>query len=195
MRYTTCIILLSLAALMPSLAAQTFDIEVFSDPQKYGWNTFEQRSEAQARLLERQQLLQVFRMQRLDAATNVAKSAIAPGWGHFSAQSYTKGQVLLGIQVILLGSSFYFYDQAMENYNRYKQASQIDQMNQAYNDALEPYRFAQAFFGLFAIVWGYTLFDTYMVTEEYNAGLWNVIVEEYNRGTVQLTPTGISVRF
>jgi len=177
------------------LRAQEFDMESFTDPDKYGWGTFEQRREAQDELLARQQLLQIYRMQRLPAATNVAKSAIAPGWGHFSAQSYTKGQVLLGMQIVLLGSSFYFYDQAMENYNKYKKATQIDKMNQAYNDSLEPYRYAQVFFGLYTIVWAYTLYDTYQVTEEYNAGLWQRIVQEYNRSKVQLTPAGVSVRF
>jgi len=178
-----------------SLAAQEFNMEEFTDPSKYGWGTFEQRQEAQNDLLARQQLLQVYRMQRLPAAANVAKSAIAPGWGHFSAQSYTKGQVLLGMQIVLLGSSFYFYDQAMENYNKYKKATQIDKMNQAYNDSLEPYRYAQVFFGLYTLVWAYTLYDTYQVTEEYNAGLWQRIIQEYNRSKVQLTPTGVSVRF
>jgi len=184
-----------LAVFALSLSAQEFDIDKFSDPQKYGWDTFDQRFAAQDNLLQRQQLLQVYRMQRLDAATNVAKSAFAPGWGHFSAHSYTKGQVLLAAQVVLLGSSFYFYDQAMEKYDLYKKSTQIDEMNQAYNDALEPYRYAQAFFGLFVIVWGYTLWDTYQVTEEYNAHLWSDIIDEYNRGAVQITPTGVSVRF
>ena len=185
---------LLLGILLPMLA-QDFDIQTFSDPQKYGWEDFEDRFEAQHSMLERQKLLQIYRMQKLDPATNVAKSAIAPGWGHFSAQSYTKGQILLGAQVVLLGSAFYFYDQAMDKYDEYKHANQINAMNQAYNDALEPYRYAQAFFGLFCVVWGYTLWDTYMATEEYNANLWHTIFEEYNRGAVQLSPTGISVRF
>ena len=186
---------MALCAITAALDAQDFDMQTFSDPAKYGWDNFDQRFAAQDELMNRQQLLQIYRMQKLDASTNIAKSAIAPGWGHFSAQSYTKGQILLGLQVVLLGSSLYFYDTAMEKYDEYKNATQIDDMNQAYNDALKPYRYSQAFFGLWIIVWGYTLWDTYQVTEEFNADLWRDIINEYNRGAVQLTPTGISVRF
>ena len=182
-------------SLLANLFAQDFDLEKFSDPKKYGWEDFEERNQAKMDLQERQRLLQLYRMNRLTTAGNLAKSAIVPGWGHFSAKSYTKGQILLGLEVILFGSSLYFYDQAMENYDKYKNANQIDEMDQYYNDSLEPYRYAQAFLGLGIVVWIYTLWDTVNVTEEYNSNLWNDIIREYNRQNIIITPTGISVRF
>ncbi len=187
--------ILIMACLFSILFAQDFDLEKFTDPQKYGWDDFEQRNEAKMDLQERQRLLQIYRMNKLTAAGSLAKSALIPGWGHFSAKSYTKGQILLGMEVVLLGSSLYFYDQAMDSYDKYKNSDQIDEMNQNYNDALEPYRYSQAFLGLAILVWAYTLYDTVNVTEDYNSNLWNDIIREYNRQNVIITPTGISVRF
>ncbi len=186
---------LILFCVLSSLSAQDFDLEKFTDPQKYGWEDFEERNHAKMDLQERQRLLQLYRMNRLTTAGNLAKSAIVPGWGHFSAKSYTKGQIFLGLEVVLFGSALYFYDQAMENYDKYKNADQVDEMNQSYNDALEPYRYSQAFLGLGILVWIYTLYDTINVTDEYNSNLWSDIIREYNRQNVIITPTGISVRF
>ncbi len=188
-------LILIITCMFSILLAQDFDLEKFTDTQKYGWEDFEQRNLAKMDLQERQRLLQIYRMNRLTTAGNLAKSAIVPGWGHFAAQSYTKGQILLGLEVVLLGSSLYFYDQAMDSYDKYQKADQIDEMNQYYNDSLEPYRYSQAFLGLAVIVWIYTLYDTINVTEDYNSNLWNDIIREYNRQNVIITPTGISVRF
>ncbi len=188
-------IIFFVACLFSILLAQDFDLEKFSDPQKYGWKDFEERNLAKMDIQERQRLLQIYRMNRLTSAGSLAKSALIPGWGHFSAKSYTKGQILLGMEVVLLGSSLYFYDQAMDSYDKYKKADQIDDMNQHYNDALEPYRYSQAFLGLAVLVWIYTLYDTVNVTEDYNSNLWNDIIREYNKQNIIITPTGISVRF
>lgn len=187
-----------LLVLVTSLAAQsdqTFDLESFTDPDKYGWGEFEERRQAQRDLLAREKLLQIYQMEKLSVAANVSKAAVAPGWGHFTAEYYTKGQILLGLHVIFLGSTIYFYDQAMIHYDKYKEATQIEQMRQHYNDALTPYRFAQAFGGLWVLVWGYTIYDTFRVTDDYNASLWDKIISEYQESNFRLTPTGFIWRF
>jgi hypothetical protein len=178
-----------------ALSAQEFDLDKFSNPAKYNWNDLSTRQQAQDNLLERQKLLQVYQMSHLNMATNLGKSAMIPGWGHFSAQSYTKGQILLGLEIVMVGSSLYFYDQAMESYNKYKSATQIDDIHQYYNDSLKPYRTSQVFLGMAVVVWGYTLYDTYNETEKYNANQWTKIMNEYNRNNLQISPTGISWRF
>jgi hypothetical protein len=178
-----------------ALAAQDFDINQFSDPAKYNWKDLGERQDAQNELLERQKLLQIYQANRLSLATNLGKSAVIPGWGHFSAESYTKGQILMGLEIVVVGTSLYYYDQAMESYDKYKNATQVDEINQFYNDAQSPYRASQAFMGLAVIIWGYTLYDTYNETEQYNSRLWNKIMTEYNRKNLQITPVGISWRF
>jgi hypothetical protein len=191
----SALFVLLLLGLLPALSAQDFDMNKFSDPAKYRWDDLSTRQNVQTDLLERQKLLQIYQMGRISTAANLGKSAVMPGWGHFSAESYTKGQVLLGLEILSVGTSLYFYDQAMESYDKYKKATQIDVINQEYNDSLKPYRFSQAFLGLAVVIWGYTLYDTYNETENYNARLWNKIMTEYNRKNLQITPTGLSWRF
>jgi hypothetical protein len=90
------------------LAAQRFDVEKFSNPQKYGWETPLQQLEARQDLLQRQKLLQVYEMHKFFYRDKLIKSALVPGWTHFSAGKYSKGQIILGLEVALFVSSFYY---------------------------------------------------------------------------------------
>jgi hypothetical protein len=193
MRVTVMLLILLTIAVVAM--AQDFDMDKFSNPAKYQWDDMAKRQAAQQDLLDRQKLLQLYQVNRLSVATNIGKSALIPGWGQFAAESYTKGQVFLGLEIVMIGTSLYFYDQSMESYDKYKAAKQIDEMNQYYNDSLQPYRFSQAFLGLAVAVWGYSLYDTYNETERYNAKTWQRILTEYNKKNLQITPAGVSWRF
>ena len=132
----------------------------FSNPNKYGWKTPEIREMNRQYLKDRQHLLQLYEINKQDPTSNFIKSLILPGWGHFSSKSYSKGQILLGMEIAFWGTSYYFYDKAMEDYKKYKNATYIDDMNQFYLDARTPYMYSQGFFVLGMLVWVYTVFDT-----------------------------------
>lgn len=174
------------------LQATKFDIEKFTNPEKYGWKTPEQQKNFRKNLLARKKTLLEYNEKAQSPYQNMLKSAIAPGWGHFAAEHQTRGQIFLGMQILLFGTSLYFYDQSNEYYSKYKSATQIDKMNQYYNDAQTPYRYAQIFTALWIITWVYTVYDTVTATENYNKGLWNDLMEKNN---IQITPKGIEIRF
>jgi len=188
-------LLLFLLCLTKLVFAGEFDILKFSDPHKYGWNTRKKHLESRENLLKRQKLLQVYELNKQKISSNVIKSIIAPGWGHFSAKRYTKGQVLLGIEIILMGSSLYYYDRAMEDYDKYKNSDYIEDINNYYEDTKMPFIFSQAFFTLGLVIWAYTVYDSAVVTRDYNAELWESIIKEYNKKKLIITPTGFSLRF
>jgi hypothetical protein len=75
------------------------------------------------------------------------------------------------------------------------EATQVDEINSLYEAALEPYTLSMALFGLYALIWGYNLYDSVQATESYNGNLWNSIVDEYSSRRISITPTGIKVRF
>lgn len=175
--------------------AQNFNLEEFSNTDKYGWTTKEKQLRARGDLLDRQKLLQIYSLKKQSKTKNMIKSVFAPGWGHFSAKRYTKGEILLGIEIALFGSSLYFYDQAMEKYNKYKNANYVLDINKYYEDAKLPYLYAQGFFALGAAIWVYTIYDASLVTEDYNNELWDSIMEKYHDKNFQITPTGFSWRF
>jgi len=87
------IILLFLIIFVGTLCAEKFDIKKFSDPNKYGWDTYEKFLSAREDLQKRNNLLQIYETQKQKPIKNVIKSAIVPGWGHFSAKHYWKGQI------------------------------------------------------------------------------------------------------
>lgn len=176
-------------------AEEVFDINKFANTSKYGWMNYDERMEFRQDLFDRQKLLQIYEMKSQSITGNMIKSAIVPGWGHFSVHSYTKGQVFLGMEIVLLGSSIFLYDKAMEKYKKYKDAHQIDAIESNYDDALGPYQYSLAILSLYGLVWVYNIFDASKATEEYNSSVWDKAVKEASHGNVSLTPTGIEVKF
>ena len=174
------------------ILAQSFDIDEFSNHEKYGWKDNGDRLSFRDSLLQKQQLLQIYNMKVVNPKINLLKAAAFPGWGHFSAQSITKGQVFLSINIALLGSGYYFYDKMNENYKKYENATQIDQINQYYDQALTPYKFVQIISGLYFLFWSYNIYDVSIATDRYNTFLWQQII--YNK-KITITPNSIEVRF
>ena len=180
---------------LSTLSAEEFDIKKFSDPFKYDWNTYEKFMSARENLQTRNNLLQIFETQKQKTINNVMKSAIFPGWGHFSAKYYFKGQVLLGLEIIFLGTSYLYYDRAMDIYQKYEKATYIGDIKKYYSDAKTPYDMSQVFLGLGIIVWIYNIYDSIIVTEKYNNVLWEKILYEHQETKISISPTGLSMRF
>ena len=189
------IILLILIIFIKSLSAEEFDIKKFSDPNKYGWDTYEKFLSAREDLQKRNNLLQIYETQKQKPLSNVIKSVIVPGWGHFSAKHSWKGQILLGLEIVLLGTSYLYYDQAMDIYDKYEKATYIGDIEKYYSAAKSPYNMSQVFLGLGIIVWAYNIYDTIVVTEKYNDALWEKIIFENQDTSISISPTGLSMRF
>jgi hypothetical protein len=186
-----CFILFSVFAVY----AEDFNINKFTDPQKYGWQSWEDRMQYRSELYERQKLLQIYEIEAQSISGNMLKSAVFPGWGQFNSRYYTKGQVFLAAEIALLGTSLFFYDRAMDKYDKYKTATQIDQMNEYYHQAQTPYQYSMVFLTFATVVWAYNLFDVVQSTEDYNAGVWEKTIKTYYEAPVSLTPEGVQIRF
>lgn len=189
--------MLLLLTLLASLAiqAQTFDIQAFSDTTKYGWKDYLDRGNAREDLIRRQNLLQLYELEAQPVNANIAKSALVPGWGQFATKFNTKGTVILGTELVLLGSAMYFYDKAMYNYRLYEQATQIEDIDTYYKAAQGPYQYTYILLGFASIVWVYNIFDVVQSTEDYNADLWREIQKRQASSPVQVSANGITVRF
>jgi hypothetical protein len=187
------LIIIILTVLSINIYAKDFNIMDFSRPDKYGWNTFEKRQKAVNDLANRQKLLQLYEMEKQDIVGNVMKSVIIPGWGQYHAKDYSKGQVFLGLETVMLLTSYYLYEQSMNKYDRYKHATQIDEIHRLYNDASRPYRFAQTFFGAYLAILVYNCYDSIDTTNKYNAKIWEKI--EKKSLDISITPTGLTLRF
>lgn len=188
-------LIIFLACLNSIAFAQKFDVEKFSDPAKYNWLTPQSQLQARYDLQQRQKLLQVYEMNKLNYRSNVIKSAFVPGWTHFSAGKYAKGQIILGLEVALFVSSFYYYDQAMNYYDKYKTSDYIGDLEDYYEKTKAPWRNSQLFFGLGLMVWAYNIYDTFLVVDEYNTDLWQKIYLDYHNKKLSVTPSGITYRF
>ena len=176
-------------------AAEEFNIEKFSDTAKYNWENMKDRCEARDDLNSRQKLLQIYELNKQQIVTNVIKSALAPGWGHYSSRNYTKGHAFIASEIVLFGTSYYFFNQAMDDYHNYEDSHYIGDIKQLYLDANSNYKYSQLFFSLGAIVWMYTIYDSISATQEYNQVLWNDLFNKLHSQRVIITPTGITVRF
>ena len=188
-------LIIAVLLLATLLAAEEFDIKEFSNPTKYNWNNMKDRITAREDLDNRQKLLQIYELNKQKVINNMIKSAFAPGWGHYSSHNYTKGHTFIASEIVLFGTSFYFYNQAMDDYHNYEDSHYIGDIKQLYLDANSNYKNSQLFFGLGAIVWMYTIYDSISATQEYNQNLWNNLSNKLNSQRVIITPTSIIVRF
>jgi hypothetical protein len=189
------ILLLSIISSYSLFAQADFDIISFADTLKYNWDTPVTRYAYRENLDFKKSLLNKYENERLNISLNMGKSLIIPGWGHFHTKDYLRGQVLLSSEIILAGSTFFLYEKAMDRYNKYKKATQIDQINQYYQEANDSYKQASLTTALFILVWAYNVYDTYLVTNQYNDRLWiNNIQKEVDR-KITVTPNGISIKF
>lgn len=64
-------------------------------------------------------------------------------------------------------------------YKLYKQATQIDEIEQYYKDAQVPYQYSFILMGFAGIIWAYNIFDVIQSTQDYNVRLgkklWNAV--------------------
>lgn len=162
---------------------------------KYGWHDVKSWKDFRNDLNENLIVFNEWENKKQSHLLNCLKSMVAPGWGHFSADQYLKGQVLLGLQILLAGSAYYFYDQSQDYYKRYREANQIDDINQYYIDANSSYRTSGILVSLWIITWGYTILDTIQATEKYNRNLWYTLYDDYMSNNVTFTAQGIQIRF
>ena len=195
MSYKNILVLIILTLIVSPALAQKFDVEKFSDPAKYNWNSSKVQLQHRNDLQQRQKLLQVYEMNKFNYRSKLIKSALVPGWTHFSAGKYAKGQVILGLEVALFVSSFYYYDQAMNYYDKYKNSDYIGDLEYYYEKTKIPWRNSQLFFGLGLMVWVYNIYDTFLVVDEYNTELWQKIYLDYHNKKLSITPSGITYRF
>ena len=189
------IIIIILLLLSTLLAAEEFDIEKFSNPSKYNWQNMKDRCEAREYLNSKQKILQIYELNKQQVIGNMIKSAFAPGWGHYSSHDYTKGHTFIASEIVLFGTSYYFYNRAMDDYHNYEDSHYIGDIKQLYLDANSNYKYSQLFFSLGAIIWIYTIYDSISATQEYNQNLWNDLTKELNSKKLLITPTGFTVRF
>lgn len=196
MKISTKIVALIICLLITflQLPAQGFDLNKFSNPKKYGWNDYNDRAEYRKELLERQESLQLYELRTKSITYTMAKSAIFPGWGHYSIESYSKGHTFLTGGVIIGGAGLYFYSRSQDYYKQYKNASQIDLINSNYDKAEQNYNTSMIFLAAYVILWGYNLYDSSESTERYNAELWDGLMNKRFEN-ISLTPSGIEVKF
>ena len=177
------------------LVAEEFNIEKFSNPSKYNWENMEDRFKARESLDSRQKLLQIYELNKQKVVGNMIRSAIVPGWAHYKSHDYTKGHTFLASEIVLFGTSLYFYVQAMDDYHNYENSHYIGDIKQFYFDANSNYKYSQLFFSLSAIVWIYTIYNSISATQEYNQNYWNELSEKLHSQKVVITPTSITLRF
>ncbi|MBW6515828.1 MAG: hypothetical protein K0B81_04320 [Candidatus Cloacimonetes bacterium] len=190
-----CLLLLLFIVFSVKILSADFSIMEFSNPYKYEWFEEEDRITFRDSLEYRTMILSEYDELKQSTMTNALKTAFLPGWGHFTLRSYTKGQIFLGAQLALLGSSLYYYEKAMIHYRRYEKATQIDEINEHYDNALLPYRQSNLLLGLFIVVWGYTIYDVIVETNQHNWNIWNDLVQQNSNQALIITPTGITLRF
>lgn len=192
MKYLITLLIFAITSLSYSME---FNMDKLSNPTKYGWDNTEKQRLSREDLLQRQKLLQIYELKKQNPTKNMLKSIIAPGWGHFSARRYTKGQILLTSELILMGAAFYYHNIAIDDYNKYKNATYIIDINTYYENAKRPYQLSVAFFSLGTVLWIYTIFDSAAVTNSYNDDLWSSVIKNYHHKKVVVDPTGVTLRF
>ncbi|MCF7793967.1 MAG: hypothetical protein K9N09_09280 [Candidatus Cloacimonetes bacterium] len=172
----------------------TEEIKNFSDPQKYGWDTPEKLFTYREDLVRRQKLLQLYDLKKQEVATNMLRSSLIPGWGQYSAHRYTKGQIIFISELCILAGSYLYYREAMDNFDKYKEANYIGDINKYYKKAQDNYDNSQYLLGAGLVLWLLNIYDSIGSTEAFNNDTWFTLYEnETNR--ISLEMNGVSFKF
>ena len=193
--YKLILLLLLLLAGGVLTAQSGFDMEAFADSTKYGWKNYLDRDLYRQDLIHRQNMLQLYELEALPHRESFMKSAVVPGWGQFATKNYTKATVFLGLELAAAMGAVYFYDQSTTYYRRYKNATQIDEINDFYGKAQTPYQYSMMMLGFGAVVWAYNLYDVIVSTNEYNEKVFRDIQNRRSVSPLQLTASGLELRF
>jgi len=175
--------------------AQGFNIQAFADTTKYEWQDYRERLSYRRDLDARQSRLQLYEMESVPVRGNIIKSAVIPGWGQFATNHNTKATVILSMELVSIVGAIYFYDQAQRNYDKYKAATQIDDINHLWGKTQTPQHYSLLLTGLAGVIWAYNIYDVVVSTTEYNADLWRDIMSRSSSSPLQISPTGIEFRF
>ena len=192
---TLPLLLLTLLFAAGLLAQPSFDISAFSDTTKYGWMDWRDRADYRDELLNRQTLLDMYELQARPIRGTLAQSLLVPGYGQIICDAVTKGSIILCSELVALGAAYLFYDRSMYYYRKYLNATQIEDITSYYNQAQNPRQYSMLFIGLGFIIWAYNIFDVIQTTDEYNAKVWQDVVEKYGSKKVTYGLDGITVRF
>jgi len=190
-----CISIILLLTIPNVISAQIADINAFADTLKYGWFTPQDRYQFRDDLSFRSSLVPDFERSMINVGWNMRNSLILPGSGHFHTGNYIRGLIFLGGEILIAGSTIHFFRQGSTKYEEYRQATQIDEINRLYDEAVDSYGRASLLTGLFVAVWIYNVFDTYLVTKEYNRRVWNEHVRREQERRLLLMPNGVVYRF
>lgn len=193
--YILILVLICLAPFGLLYSQVRFDIEAFSDTTKYGWEDYYARADFRSELSDRQQLLHIYELESQPLTANILKSSLIPGWGQFSTKQNIKAEVILGVEILALGTSLFFYDRSMNYYRKYQNATQFNEMQDLYKQAQTPYQYSMIALALGAVVWIYNIYDVVSSTETYNAMIWDEIMQRHSGSNLQITPEGVQLRF
>ena len=189
------LILIILLILSQFISAQTADVTGFSNTLKYNWFTPQDRYDFRENLSIRSSVINDFERQKIDVTRNMQLSMILPGTGHLHTGNYFRGILFLGSEIALASAAVHFVNEGRTNYDRYKSATRIDEINRYYDAAVTSYVQATIVAGLFVAIWIYNVFDTRNVTREYNRRLWINLQQAEQERRLQIAPNGISYHF
>ena len=95
----------------------------------------------------------------------------------------------------MVGASLYFFDRSNYYYQRYLNATQVEEIESNYNAAVAPRQYSLIFAGVGALIWAYNIFDVIQSTEEYNARVWQRIEAKDRESRVRMDGIGIEIEF
>ena len=181
--------------LLKSLYSQNTDMTGFSNTIKYNWLTPEDRYEFRNNLALRNSIIDDFEKEKIDVSRNMQLSLILPGTGHLHTGNYIRGILFLGGEIAIASTTIYFFNQGKSNHEKYRNATQIDDINRFYDATVTSYLQASIMTGVFIAVWVVNVFDTRRVTNEYNRRLWNDFLQREQERRVVVTTNGLVYRF
>jgi hypothetical protein len=139
-------------------------------------------------------LLQIYNLKKQDVKTNMLRSCLLPGWGQYSAQRYTRGQIIFVSELCLLAGSILYYNEAMGNFDKYKNANYIGDIRKYYQKAQKNYESSQLFLGAGLFLWLLNIYDSIGTTEAFNNDTWNTLYKDENH-RISLELNGVSIKF
>lgn len=148
------------------------------------WETEFQRLQERTRLSQLGGKLDIFLTQRQKPTSNTLKSAILPGLGQLKAKSTIKGVTFLTTFLASVGGGTYLLILSNQEYDKYKSADNIEDINKHYDDSNKFLKYSQISFGAGALIWTVNIFDAFMTTKTRNRRLFKKFYYSYEKNMI-----------
>jgi len=148
------------------------------------WNSTSYRTEERRKTERQSQKYQEWLTMRLDAKKLRTNSAVFPGHGQYKKHQYIKAGIFSVASIGGVVGGYFFLNSASENYNKYKEADDIESIESYWDKTQDGKKMGMVFLSVGVVSWLVNVWDASAGVEKANNKLLEKMLFSYDGKSV-----------